>query len=73
MSTREKALHILDLLSEEQPEAFVTLFGGIEETEDEMFCQKPAKDYLNDPDPHKHDSVELSELAKELGINLNEL
>ena len=73
MSTREKALHILNLLSEEQLEAFVTLFGGVEETEDEIFCQKLAEDYLNDPDPHKHDSVELSDFAKELGINLNEL
>lgn len=37
---------------------------------DEEFCEQLLKDYQNDPDPHKTDTIPLEQLAQELGIEL---
>ena len=39
-----------------------------EEYEDDKFCLKMLKEYLEDTDPDK--DIELEKLAKELGIEL---
>ncbi len=78
MSTKEKAFYIFERLTEEQLEAFVTLFGNIvkntiDESEDDLFCENLLNNYLNDSSPDKHDSVSLEKFADELGININEI
>ncbi|MCM1530610.1 MAG: hypothetical protein NC093_11545 [Alistipes sp.] len=78
MSTKEKATYIFEHLTEEQLEAFVTLFGSIaekmaDEFEDDVFCENLLNNYLNDDAPDKHDSISLENLADELGIDLSEL
>lgn len=67
MSTKEIAYSILDNLSEEELKAFVLLFG---DKADDAFCKKMVKDYMDDSDPEKHDSISLEDYAKELGIDL---
>lgn len=37
---------------------------------DEEFCEQLPKDYQNDPDPHKTDTIPLEQLARELGMEL---
>lgn len=37
---------------------------------DEGFCEQLLKDYRNDPDPHKTDTIPLKQLARELGMEL---
>ena len=37
---------------------------------DEEFCEQLLKDYQNDPDPHKTDTIPLEQLARELGMEL---
>lgn len=41
-----------------------------EEYEDDKFCLKMLKEYLEDTDPDKDKGIELEKLAKELGIEL---
>ena len=38
--------------------------------EDDDYCLKLYENYLNDPDPDKHEAISLSDYAKELGILL---
>lgn len=45
----------------------------IDEAEDDAFCEKMYQDYLNDPDPHKHDSVTLEEAMEMCGITYEDL
>ena len=37
---------------------------------DEELCEQLLKDYQNDPDPHKMDTIPLEQLALELGMEL---
>lgn len=40
------------------------------EKEDDAYCEQLLKDYQNDPDPHKTDTIPLEQLARELGVAL---
>jgi len=37
---------------------------------DDAYCLKLYDDYLNDPDPSKHESILIEDFAKELGVKL---
>ena len=41
-----------------------------DEWNDTEFCKQLLSNYKNDPDPHKTDSIPLEQLARELGIGL---
>lgn len=41
--------------------------------EDNVYCEQLLQDYLNDPDPHKHDSVSLEEAMKLCGVTADEI
>ena len=73
MSEREQAKQIIDLLPEYKIGRILVFLKGVQfddELEDDLFCERMVEDYLNDPDPHKHDSVTLEELAAREGIQL---
>lgn len=40
------------------------------EEADNAYCEQLLKDYQNDPDPHKTDTIPLEQLAQELGVAL---
>lgn len=71
MSTRDRATFIFERLSEEQLEAFVTLFGRTfipEEEPDEWdreMIERSKKD--------NSESVPLEQVAAEMGFNLDDL
>lgn len=73
MSTRELAYSILDSLTEEQLQAFVTLFGNslnhIPEVEPDEWDKKMITDSKDD----NEESIPLDDFAKELGFDPNDL
>ena len=41
-----------------------------DDIDDDLFCQKLYEDYLNNPDPEKHETITIEELAAREGIDL---
>ncbi len=73
MSEREQAKQIIDRLPEYKIGNILLFLKGIEfddEIEDDLYCEKLVQEYLNDPDPEKHEGITLEELAKREGIEL---
>lgn len=73
MSEREQAKQIIDQLPEYKIGRILVFLKGVQfddELEDDLFCERLVEDYLNDPDPHKHDTITLEEFAKREGIQL---
>ncbi len=72
MSTKEKIYRLIDSFSEAQLKGLLTMLEGLQsvlnETEDEAYCVKLYDDYKADEDTNG--MVELSDFAKELGIDL---
>ena len=73
MSEREQAKQIIDRLPDYKISYLLLFLKRMEfddELDDDLFCEKLVEDYLNDPDPHKHETITLEELAKREGIEL---
>jgi hypothetical protein len=72
MSNREMCVKLLDSVPDYKMGYVLAYLQGLtaDEQEDDAFCEKLYQDYLNDPDPHKHDAVAIEDLAKDLGVNL---
>lgn len=73
MSERERAKQIIDRLPEYKINSILLFLQGIafdDEIEDDLFCEKLYQDYLDDPDPEKHECITLEELAAQEGIEL---
>ena len=73
MSEREQAKQIIDKLPEYKISNLLTFLQGMQfadEMEDDLYCQKLYEDYLNNPDPEKHDTITIEELAAREGIKL---
>lgn len=73
MDKREQAKQIIDTLPEYKIDYILTFLKGVQfddEIEDDLYCEKLVEDYLNNPDPQKHESITLEELAKREGISL---
>ena len=73
MSEREQAKQIIDQLPEYKIGNLLLFLKGMQfddDIEDEIYCQKLYEDYLNDPDPEKHETITLEELAAQEGIEL---
>lgn len=68
MSTRDRAISIINGMSEEQLKSVIDILIAIDEQEDDNYCKKLLEDYLNDNDTFKHENVTLEDLAKELEI-----
>ena len=73
MSEREQAKMIIDRLPDYKIDNILLFLKGVEfddEIEDDLFCEKMYQDYLNDPDPEKHNTITIEELARREGIEL---
>lgn len=73
MNEREQAKQIIDMLPEYKIGNILLFLKGIQfddEIEDDLYCEKLVEDYLNDPDPKKHETITIEELAEQEGITL---
>lgn len=73
MSDRDLAKQIIDTLPEYKIENLLLFLKGVQfddDIEDDLYCQKLYEDYLNNPDPKKHESITIEELAAREGIHL---
>lgn len=69
----EQAKLIIDRLPEYKISNLLIFLKGMQfddDMEDDLYCEKLYEDYLNDPDPQKHDTITLEELAAREGIEL---
>ncbi len=73
MSTKEKAFYIFNQLTEEQLEAFVTLFGKSFNIIPEEIPDEWDKEMIANSREDNEESMSLNEFAKELGLNPNDL
>ena len=73
MSEKELVKQIIDKLPDYKIPNLLLFLQGMQfddSIEDELFCQKMYEDYLNDPDPEKHKTITIEELAAREGIDL---
>ena len=73
MSTRELAYNILDALTEEQLQAFVTLFGQSVNHIPEVEPDEWDKEMITDSKDDNEESIPLDKFVKELGFNPDDL
>ncbi len=64
MSNRDQAISLIDKVPDYKMGYAVAFLQGlvVDEEADELFCQNMVQDYINDPDPNKHDSITMEEL-----------
>lgn len=75
MSEREQAKQIIDQLPEYKIRDILIFLRGMafdDEIEDDLYCERLVENYINDPDPSKHETITLEELAKRNGITLKD-
>lgn len=73
MSEREQAIQIINTLPEYKISNLLLFLKGMafdDELEDDLFCERMVENYLNDPDPRKHKTISLEELARREYIDL---
>lgn len=73
MSDRDLAKQIIDTLPEYKIGNLLLFLKGMQfddNIEDDLYCQKLYEDYLNDPDPEKHKTITIEELAEREGVKL---
>ena len=73
MSDREQVNQIISRLPEYTMAGLRAVLLGMafdDDLEDTMYCEKLVDDYLNDPDPEKHHTISIEELAKREGVKL---
>ena len=72
MSNKEMCIKLLDSVPEYKIGYVLAYIQGItaDEAEDDAYCAGLYQSYLNDADPHKHDTITLEALAADLGVQL---
>ena len=73
MSEREQVVQIVNRLPDYKIRQVLIFLQGVmfdDEMEDDYFCEQLYQKYLDDPDPEKHQTVTLEELAAQEGIEL---
>jgi len=75
MTNREKIISLLDSVPDYKMGYILAYIQGIiaDEESDDIFCQRIIENYENNPDPHKHDTITIEELAEREGIPLKSL
>lgn len=68
MSVRERAHYLLDMLSEQQVEAFLTLFGALGTVEEEE-PDEIELEMIRNKDIDNNESRPLDEFVREMGLN----
>ncbi len=72
MSEREQAKQIIDQLPEYKISGLLMFLQGMkfdDEIEDDLYCQRLYQEYLDDPDPEKHQTFALEDCMKEWGLS----
>lgn len=72
MSDRERVIQLLDKVPDYKIGYVLAYIQGItaDEEADNKYCESLLQDYLNDPDPNKHDAISIEEFARQEGITL---
>ena len=72
MSDREMCAQLLDTVPDYKIGYVLAYLQGLtaDEAEDDAFCEKLYKDYLNNPDPEKNETISLEEFAAQEGVQL---
>lgn len=72
MSEKEKAAAMLDMVPAYKMGYVIAYLQGLmdDEAQDDAFCADMLKEYMEDPDPHKHDTISIEDLAAQLGVKL---
>ena len=72
MSTREMINALLDSVPEYKMGYVLAYLQGLTDDEeaDNAYCEQLYQDYLNDPDPDKHQTISLEELCKREDVEL---
>lgn len=72
MNNKEQVISLLDKIPDYKMGYVLAYIQGItaDEELDDQLCEKMVRDYLNDTDQTKHETVTVDELANELGIGL---
>ena len=72
MSTREMINALLDSVPEHKMGYVLAYLQGLtaDEEADNTYCEQLYQDYVNDPDPDKHQTISLEELCKREGVEL---
>ena len=73
MSEIKQVKQIIDMLSDSKISNLLLFLRGMQfddAIEGDLNCQKLYEDYLRNPDPQKHDTITLEELAAREGIEL---
>lgn len=72
MSDREKVIQLLDKVPDYKIGYVLAYIQGItaDEEADNKFCESLLRNYLNDPDPNKHDAMSIEDFARQEGIRL---
>lgn len=76
MSTRERICNVVNTCSLDEvamQSVFNYLMFLVRESSDDAFCAKMVQDYLDNPDPEKHDSVSIEELMNMCGVTEDDL
>ena len=70
MSNREMVINLLDRVPDYKLGYILAYVQGLtaDEEADDAFCEKPADDYRNDPDPEKDKAYTLEECKREWGL-----
>lgn len=75
MSSREMCISIINDIDEGYLANVAAMLQNIkamlDERLDDAYCAGLYAEYLNDPDPEKHETISLQDYAKELGIPLS--
>ena len=70
MSNREKAMALLENVPDYKMGYVVAYLQGLtaDEEADDLYCQRLAENYRNDPDPEKDTEYSLEDCKRELGL-----
>ncbi len=72
MSEKEQLIQLLDRVPSYKIGYILAFAQGViaDEENDAAFCEKMLRDYENNPDPEKGQTVSIEEAAKILGVQL---
>lgn len=75
MSTKERAIAVLNLMTEEQLQGFLMMFGGLvkPDTIEEIEPDEWDKSMIADSRKDNEETMPLDDFVKELGFEPNEL
>ena len=70
MSNREKAMALLENVPDYKMGYVVAYLQGLtaDEESDDLYCQRLAENYRNDPDPEKDTEYSLEDCKREWGL-----